>query len=220
MNIIICGSKRHENLSFDRLVDSFDTIVRHNMLLPNNNYGERNSDDQVFNGHIYDYYIKQEPLNKWILRYHKEYGITKDHIESFYKYIFDTHQTHFVHYINNNTKLMQNILKNNNIDHKITKQLSCGLASVAQYISQNIKPFLIGYSLEASDWKQQQYSAKSNLNTSHDSHTEIYLIKQLHQANLIDATFCTIEDSRELTLNSSLLTTTTRSLDILKGVYK
>jgi len=58
MNFIICGSRKYENRNFDKLVDSFDIIVRHNMLLPDNNYGKRNSDYQILNIHVYDEYIK------------------------------------------------------------------------------------------------------------------------------------------------------------------
>jgi hypothetical protein len=56
MKKIICGSRKYKNINFDNLVDSFDVIVRNNMLLPNNNYGTKNSHIQVLNCHIYQYY--------------------------------------------------------------------------------------------------------------------------------------------------------------------
>ena len=41
MPVIICGSKKYNKRNFDELVDSFEIIVRSNMLLPDMGYGKK-----------------------------------------------------------------------------------------------------------------------------------------------------------------------------------
>ena len=49
---------------------------------------------------------------------------------------------------------------------------------------------------------------------------EIELIKKLHNAGLVDASFCAIKDQKNLELHESLLTPTVESLEILERVYE
>lgn len=219
INFIICGSRKYENRNFDRLVDSFDTIVRHNMLLPNNNYGKRNSDFQVLNSHITQYHAQQIDLSEWIAIYAKEFLITKAHIGSFYEYLkLDT--VKFQNFENNNTKLMKSILKKHGIEHTIKKQIRCGIGSIAACIDEGIKPFLIGFGLQKDFLLNKQFTDKEGTGQCHDVCSEAELIKKLHKADLVDATFCAIEDTQDIKIDSSLLVPTTVSLDMLKGAYK
>ena len=86
-NTVICGSRRYKNINFDKLVDSFENIFRHNMLLPDNNYGQRHATYQILNIHVWDNYIKKSSLDTWISDYHESFGISKDHIGAFYEYL-------------------------------------------------------------------------------------------------------------------------------------
>ena len=215
MNFIICGSRKYENINFDRLVDSFDTIVRHNMLLPNNNYGKRNSDFQVLNCHIAQYHAQQIDLSKWIAVYAKEFLITKAHMGSFYEYLkLDT--VKFQNFENNNTSLMNRVLSKHGIEHTIKKQIRCGIGSIAACIDGGIKPFLIGFGLQKESLLNKQFTDKEGTGQCHDVCSEAELIKKLHKADLVDATFCAIEDTQDVKIDSSLLVPTTVSLDILK----
>ena len=54
MSLIICGSRKYNVAPLDRLVDSFDKIVRNNMLLDNDGYGTREADVQIMNCHVYN----------------------------------------------------------------------------------------------------------------------------------------------------------------------
>ena len=215
---IICGSRKYENRNFDKLVDSFDMIVRHNMLLPDNNYGKRNSDYQILNVHIYDEYIKGSSFDTWVSIYQKEYGITTEHLKSFYEYLkLKTVKFHYLE--ENNTKLMKSILKKHGIEHAINKQLRCGIGSIAACIDRGIKPFLVGFGLQQDCVLNKQYAGKEGGGQFHDARSEIDLIKKLHKADLVDATFCAIEDTQDIKVDSSLLVPTTVSLDVLKEVY-
>lgn len=219
MSTIICGSKKYENLSFDRLVDSFDIIVRSNFLLPNNNYGKRNSNYQVLNCHMDSYRTKRASLSEWISTYAETHNIAPENqIGSFYEYL-QLETVKFVHFKENNTTLMGSILRKHNIDHKINRELRCGFAYIAECINKEIKPSIVGFSLKEEDTRKKQFSNKQYKlnNPCHDTHAEIRLLKKLHGANLIDATFCAIKDSKEISVDSSLLSPTIVSLDMLNA---
>ena len=223
MNTIICGSKRYENLNFDKLVDNFDIIVRHNMLLPCNNYGKRNSDIQILNIHLNSFYTQKKPVDEIIRIFETplwrgEFDISEEHIRKTCDYLkLDSVQ--FKYFEHNNTNLMIALLKKHNINHIVTKQLRCGFAYIAECIDTEIKPFLMGFSLKEGDMLGKQFSNKKSKGQCHDTNSEISLLKKLHKANLIDATFCAIEDSQDMKIDSSLLSPTTVSLDILNTIY-
>ena len=73
MSVIVCGSKKYKNRNFDELVDSFEVIVRSNMLLPDMGYGKRDSTIQVCNNHVYDHYQRKAEVDELKLEIHKLY---------------------------------------------------------------------------------------------------------------------------------------------------
>jgi hypothetical protein len=218
-NVIICGSKKYENINLDKLVDSFDIIVRNNMLLPDNNYGKRNSNYQVLNSHIEHNRIRELSLSGWISNYSDKFGMPENHITRFFEYL-KLDSVEFKYFPENNTSLMYSILNRYNIHHSITKQLRCGFGYIAESISFNIKPFLIGYSLDNNYALNKQYCNINGTGECHNIDAEIVLIMKLHEAGLVDASLCAIKDSEDLTIDSSLITPTQTSLDILRKVYK
>jgi len=207
------------------LVDSFDIIVRNNMLLPNNNYGTKNSQIQVLNCHIYQYYKEKKYEDKpitpegWISVYMQEFGMSENHIRRFFDYL-ELDSVEFKHFDDNNTNLMRYVLHTHKIHGVIQKQLRCGLGYIAECIKLNIKPFLIGFSLESSYALNKQFSNKDGTGICHNIDFEIDIIKQLHQTGLIDATFCAIKDSSSLEIDSSLIDPTPAALDVLSKIYK
>ena len=188
------------------------------MLLPNNDYGKRNSDYQILNIHVYDEYVKRSSLETWVSIYQEEYGITTEHLKSFYEYL-QLKTVTFQYFDTNNTELMKSILKKHRIEHKIHKQLRCGIGSIAACIGGGFKPFLVGFGLQKDLVLNKQFTNKDGRGEFHDAYSEIDLIKKLHKANLVDATFCIIEDTQDIKIDSSLLTPTNRSLEILNKFY-
>ena len=85
--VVVCGSKPYLNVDFDPLADSMQIIVRNNMLLPGDGYGDRESDYQVLNSHVFNHYKSDAPLEKWISFYHKKYKMPIKHLSRFKKYI-------------------------------------------------------------------------------------------------------------------------------------
>ena len=71
MSLIVCGSKKYNNRNFDELVDSFEVIVRSNMLLPDMGYGKKDSTIQVCNNHVYDHYQRKAGVDE-LYREYKE----------------------------------------------------------------------------------------------------------------------------------------------------
>jgi len=215
MNVIICGSRKYKNQNFDKLVDSFDVIVRNNMLLPNNGYGKRDAHYQVLNCHVYQNYKKHSSLDTWLSEYQMEYGISEDHIIAFYEYLKSDRVQFKYSGDGNNTEMMRTFLIDNGINHQIQKPLRCGFSFIVETLYVNIKPFLIGFSLQEADMLNKQFTNKESTGKFHDTNSEIDLLKKLHAANLIDATFCAIDDSIDLKVDDSLLTPTFTSLHML-----
>lgn len=219
MNVVICGSRKYQNQNFDKLVDSFDIIIRNNMLLPGNGYGKRDAHYQVLNCHVYQNYIKQSSLDTWMSEYQMEYGISTEHLIAFYEYLkLDRVQFKYSG-DGNNTEMMRAFLKDKGIDHQIQKPLRCGFSFIAEALYANIKPFLIGFSLQEEDMLNKQFTNKESTGKFHDTNSEIKLITKLHSANLVDATFCAINDSVDLNIDSSLLAPTHISLNMLHEVH-
>ena len=214
--VIICGNRRYENINFDELVDSFGTIIRHNMLLPNNGYGKRNPSVQVLNVHIWDNYIKKASLETWLSEYEEVFGIPKDYIISFCKFL-ESDSVDFKHYKENNTELMELLLQKHNLGHFTTNfELRCGIGSIARAIKDGLKPYLIGFSVKEETSRNKQYGSRDAGDECHDEYSEVKLIKKLHEAGLVDATFCAIEDFDTLKIDCTILKPTKRSLNILE----
>ena len=114
---------------------------------------------------------------------------------------------------------MSSVLSRHSIDHVIKKQLRCGFGYIAECIQSSIKPFLVGFSLQANDALNKQYCNIDGRGSCHNIDSEIDLIIKLHEAGLIDASLCAIKDCEDLTIDSSIITPTQNSLDILRKVY-
>ena len=168
-----------------------------------------------------DHRKKGPSLSEWISTYAEAHHMPENQIGSFYEYL-KLKTVKFVYFTGNNTELMRSILRKHNIDHKINRELRCGVAYIAECINKEIKPSIVGFSLKEGDTRKKQFSNKQYRppNPCQDTHSEIRLLKKLHEANLIEATFCAIEDSKKTSIDSSILSPTAHSVNIQKEVYK
>jgi len=208
-NLIICGSKGYKKFSLNDLVDHFNFIVRNNMNIPGNNYGNKDSNVQVLNNHVFQHVVSNRDMGKYT-KY-----TTESKIEEFKKYISsrkDTIRT----FSNNNTQTMRSVLNKNEININIKKQIRCGLSYIAESIVKNEYPYLIGFSLNENEFNHQINSKLKNINDEiHDKNIEIKIIKKLHNKDLLDATFCSIIDSDKLILDCGYILPKKESIDIL-----
>jgi len=189
MNVIICGSRKYDR-SLDDIVDSFDVIVRHNMLVSNCGYGQKESTIQVMNAHVHKNYKRKLSLKQWM----EHYAVKKpddDHVRKFYEYINSNTKTKYVTYHHNNTSLMKKVCAKHGIKFN-GRHLKCGLGHVASCIHAGTKPFLIGYSISDTTISDHQYNNHTKLFREHDHIGETHLIKRLHKKGLIDASLCLI----------------------------
>jgi hypothetical protein len=203
---IICGSKKYDNICLDKLVDSFDIITRHNMLLPNMGYGKREADFQICNKHVAQHYENKTGAKELFEDYVGK-KISIDHMEKVCEF-FNTSKTDFIYYgERNNFLCLFRAIQKHKIDHtfKANKSLmKIGLSHVAQCIEDKIKPFLIGYSLKMEDLTNHKYTNHKNLYDGHDQEGEVELLKKLHNAGLVDATLCLIKDESTVSLSDEI----------------
>ena len=200
-----CGSKSHKEINFDDLVDSFEMVVRHNMLLPNSGYGKKTSTYQVINAHINSFYNQKISNQEWFDIYCDEYGITEEHIVNFLNYL-DEESPKLVHFPDNNSALTRGILHKYDIDHPFRTHgflLKNGLSFVAQLIAENVKPYMVGYSLKDEELSRHVFNSKAHekINKEHRDDLECRLIIELHNAGLVDASLCALEDSKDIEFN-------------------
>lgn len=213
-NTIICGSKRYEKANFDNIVDSFKTIVRTNMLLPDSKYGKRIPTIQVVNGHVYKNFVTS-PIKDLSL-YTKEKKITKEHIDKFVDLLNILERKNIITFPGNNTHLFKKLVLENNINIEIKKETRCGLSYIPCCIEAGIKPFLIGFSLKEECMKSNMYTNCLPNESWHDIKTEINLIKTLHERSIIDASLCCLKDEEDIELDNSIIQPTEYIVECLK----
>ena len=223
-NFICCGSKKYNFLNFDELVDSFDIIIRHGHLLPNNGYGKRNADIQVLNSHEYKSWVEGDDLPKLVNKYCKDFGIPEGHFAKWCEYS-NNKDTKFLHYPANNVGTLRKVLKDFHIDHdylRVGGYNKNGLSSVVDLISRGVKPFLIGYSIQESDIKKHVYNsnAEQKINGHHTDYLDCTVIIKLHEAELIDATLCCLDDTPESLSMNNLLKPTEESINLLSKIKR
>lgn len=199
-DIIICGSRKYKKANFDNIVDSFQKIVRINMLLPGSGYGKRLPTLQIVNGHVYKNFVTSPTKN--LSFYTKQKKITKEHIDKFTNLLNVLGKKGVTTFPNNNTHLFKKLIVEKNINIKIEKEIRCGLSYIPCCIEAGIKPFLIGFSLQEQQMKNNAYTNCLPNQSWHDTKTEIKLIKTLHELNLIDASLCCLKDQENIELDS------------------
>ena len=101
---------------------------------------------------------------------------------------------------------MKEILKKNNINISVTKQLRCGLSHVVECMSKKTTPVLVGFSIDKDSNKTHSYNNPKIKKTSsyHDTDQEIEIIRQLHKKKLIDASFCFLLDQSKVDFNEEI----------------
>jgi len=214
---IICGSKGYEYANMNAIVDSFQTIVRVNMLIHGCGYGERPSDLQVVNHRI----IKSLPqgvpdslFNEWT---------STDHLSRFKE---ELPNLKIKNYRKGNHRYFLKILNKAEDGKKIADafgltHVRTGLGHVTQLIEQREKPFLIGFSVGQETHKFHQVNTKLKKETTKGRHSpalEEEAIKFLHHRGLLDASFCALKDQIALEFDESLLKPTPQAKAILDSL--
>jgi hypothetical protein len=207
---IIIGSKPYHNINLNNLIDNnFEKFYRMNMATPNNNNGTKDSTEQILNCHVNRYYKKKIKLKDWIKVYHQKRKFTKDvkYIKDFFDYIHSDTKTKFIFLKDNNTIPLRKFIAYINIKIKIKKELRCGYGAIYHLLEKDIRPYIINFSLDNNC--ETYYNNVDNLNKGinkyHCIKTEIKLLKELHNRNFVDATFCLLEDTPIPTMDCKVI---------------
>ena len=176
------------------------------MLLADMGYGKREADFQVCNIHVAQHYENKTGAEDLYEDYIGK-KISIEHMEKVCEF-FNTAKTDFIYYGDrNNFQCLSRVMQKHKINHTFRADKSImkiGLSHVAQCIEDEVKPFLIGYSLQAKYLTNHKYTNHKNLYNSHDHEGEIELLKKLHNAGLVDATLCLIKDESTASLSDEI----------------
>lgn len=200
-DIITCGSRGYKNIKLDNVVDQFGHIIRHNMLMHGQGYGKRYSSQQVLNNHINNNLTNktEKQFIDTYIKSSKGINVNKKQLCEFYKF-FKSNMQKITYYAGNNTKLMKDLLNHFKIKIEIPKQIRVGVGSIAQFVNERKKPYVIGFSLSENDFSTHVYNNRGMKfdKECHNLSCEIKIIKALHERELIDASLCAINDEGNL----------------------
>lgn len=185
--MIIIGNKKYVKLKLNSLIDTFNSNIRFNFALPNNNNGTK-YDQIILNNHVYDSLKKNKDVE--ITRYNSIFNISKDYLNKFYndvyKYSKISKQKH-----QNNISINKK-LDNLNSPNKLIKLPRIGLQSIFDNLDE--KPNVIGFSLLSNLNEKHNFNDKNKIGECHDEESEIVILKWLHNNYYIDATLCSLID--------------------------
>lgn len=219
-DIILCGGRNYGELGFDRLVDQFGTIVRHNWLTNDSKYGKRYATFQVLNIHMHHFWAKQKFDLKRIVSSYAKLGQTRETVLAFREYIVNCDKV--LYFQKNNASLVKSVAPDLGWDFKFEPR--CGIGSMLHFVKKGMRPSLIGYSLNEEQFRTHStnvmdYSLRIN-NKNHSLYDEIRLIKHLHKKDLIDATFCAINViDNKYVVDADILEPTSKSIELLREIY-
>ena len=216
-NIIICGSKGYKNHCFNNLIDNnFQLINRNNMLLPGYNYGLKNPNIQCLNGHVFKN-VKNCSHEKFIELYVREEIF--EYVDKFYRFFHENRNiVNFLYLPDNNTKEMKLFLNKNDIKINFKGVLRVGYGLISYYINNGKYPYIIGFGLIPNE---SNISKTSNAlpTRCHDCEAEKLILINLHNKDIVDATFCAFEDVLIPTINCNIIKPKTQSIVYILKTY-
>ena len=180
--MIICGSKPVSE-PVDHIVDSFDVIVRHNMLIHGQGYGNKPSTIQVLNQHVY---ANRNNFAAMVERYVDTGLVSIERVQAFYDWHKFAKGVQFIEYPLETTELIQDIVP----EIPIKMGLRAGFAMIARAILDGIRPTLIGFSLTRDDLLCHQIGyAEGKMSPYHCTDTEIRVLNRLIEVDLVDGRY-------------------------------
>ena len=207
--MIIVGGK-FGRINLNRLIDSFDRIVRCNMALPNGYNGE-NTDIIYLNNHLYINVFKNRKTDDELFSLYPH--TDKIFLE---KLSMLTKKIHVLEMMETNNKKSNKILKKLNIEG-FSGQPRCGIQAVLYCISKKeTSIFLSGFSITDDNDNTAFYNNIKSIYEKHKPDEEFRVIKQLHEKGIIDATFCLLRDSEKPILDCKLLKPSSQGIELLQ----
>jgi hypothetical protein len=213
--MIIIGGK-YIKLDLNRVIDSFEKIIRTNLTIPNGKNGIKYG-EVYLNNHLFDNFWRKK---KDIRLLEKTYPRTNlEHLKKFKKAIDGDNfsSVRMMFDVGDNKKSNQ-ILKSHKLS-QLRKSGRCGFQAILENLGKE-EIFIFGFSLEKKDNQTFYNKGQNDDLISHDHDQEFEITKEMHQKGIIDASFCLLLDDEKPKMDCSILTPTLVSIKKLLQFFK
>lgn len=197
--MIIIGNKPYDVIQLDNIIDMFGKNIRLNFGLENNNNGTKR-DILFLNVHVYDNLM----INKNVDRYIND--VSSCLLNEFFLKFDKKTYSQIIRQNNTRAKTYNAYLKNIGCPYIFTVQPRVGCNALFEILLSNYnkKLYLANFSLTKDENKKHLYSTDRVLNKDnywHNYDDEANIIIWLHNNTYIDATLCSLIDTKLPTLN-------------------
>ncbi len=223
--VLILGNKPYTNFKLDDILDSFDVIYRFNLARPGENNGTKFG-KLAMCGHIYPNFVGSPVSKERIIEiYSSEYELS--YLTEWYDF-FQANKNNFdevFHQNEYNWREWNKMLESYGSPHKFSRMASTGYSTIFRSLLEGNKEiFVAGFTLCADELREsvgdsEGIAVKRNDGQSCHSFTdESRILAWLHHNEIVDASLCMIEDTKELTLKPNIYNTEPSEyiLDLLK----
>lgn len=193
-SVALVGSRKYCHLDLGPVIDSFSSIIRFNLGMPGLMYGK--SDGYLcLNSHLWQFFLSRNPT---LEAFHKKYSELCDtqYLTDFYNYYSRERQTSFFHIrtvLRRNIEFLDSIGYPFDVSYFPRVGINALLYLLANHPS---KPFLFGFSIDTQS-RTSFYQSQNRISNErlHSSTEESALLLWLAEKDLIDISFCLLEDT-------------------------
>ena len=211
--MLLCGSYPYRNLNISKLIDNnFTRIYRCNMNIHNSIYGNKVSEIQFINCHIWDNILNKKNL----LNNYK--SLCNENIILNFQNFLEKNKVNLKYLNNNYTDEAEKFLKRIKSNLVIKKQLRVGLGALMYFILNNNYINIIGFGL-IDKTENSYYHKICNVSNCHDADLEKKIIFELHNKGYVNATLSCLEDKILPTLNCKYIKPKIQSLIYILKTY-
>lgn len=206
--MIIIGG-RHISVKINKVIDSFDKVIRCNLALPNGYNGTR-TDMLYINNHLYvNFYELRKSIKELKIIYPE---VSDTYLKNLRDMIGQVKVKEMMETGNIKSNKILKTLEIDSIDHP----LRCGHQAILEFLSKRCSDiFIYGFSVD-DKINKSFYNQKKNPTDYHKPSEEFNIIRKLHNTGKIDATLCTLVDDNGPCLDCSSILPTRKCIEILQ----
>jgi hypothetical protein len=191
--MLIIGSKKYGGVNIDNVLDDYDSNIRFNFGLPNNNNGTKYH-TVIYNKEIKNYIISKKDINNK--------RINNDNL---YLFKIDKNKFNNIYFrpinMNNIKNIYNKYLDKIGIIDKFQGMPTIGTQGIYLSLLLNNQPHLFGFSLYDDETIKPYYSTDINQDNNidlinyHHFLSQKKIIRKLHEKNIIDCSLSMILDN-------------------------
>ncbi len=211
--VLIIGNKPYNNLNLNKVVDSFDEIIRFNMAYVGKNNGTKFG-NLALCSHMYEHFVIN-PIKKDDIVRHYGHELEAEFLHDWYDF-FQENKNKFdtIFYENpHNWTKWNNMLKQYGSPYKFSKMASSGFSAIFRNLADNKQVCVFGFTLcdeevRKTEGEMNQISINKNKGKgSHSFTDERQILAWLHNNKKIDASLCMLEDTEGVRLKTNIYNT-------------